>query len=305
MRKTDDCSLTPMQFQRVRAEARRAIELAGVSGQLPTPVTEIMSAANLKESKSQALTPGFLASVRKEAYALGGALKKAAGKVLGVFLSSENLIFIDHSLLQVKKQFIRLHETAHGFLPWQRPAYLLVEDGAEQLEPETADLFDREANVFASEVLFQLDLFSDEVAECDFSIWVPVKASRNFGASIYSSVRQYVSKNHRDCTVVVLNPPVPTSDGFEVNLRRSLQSQAFSQRFGEVQWPDVFGPDDQIGKLIPLGKRRSSGVRTFWMRDRNGAAVECQAEAFSTGHNVFVLICTSDSLRRSPLLRAS
>lgn len=224
---------------------------------------------------------------------------------MGLFLSSERLIFIDQSLLEVKKQFIRLHETAHGFLPWQRPMYLMVEDSKDELDPDTADLFEREANVFASEVLFQLDDFSERLVDVDFSIWAPVREAKVFGASNYSSIRQYVSKNHRDCAVVVLNPPKPSVNGFEASLRRCVQSSTFSDRFGLVHWPNAFGPDDQVGKLEPLGKRRASGVQPFLMRDRNGDAVECQAEAFSTGHNVFVLICTNDSLHRSPLLKAS
>lgn len=305
MRRPDDCSLTQSELLRVRREAQRALDVAGASGRFPTPVEEIMSAAEVKESDSEVLTPSFLDRLRKDVLNFGGAVKKAAQKVMGLFLSSERLIFIDQSLLQVKKQFIRLHETAHGFLPWQRPMYLMVEDSRDELDPDTADLFEREANVFASEVLFQLDTFSERLVEADFSIWTPVREAKIFGASNYSGIRQYVSKNHRDCAVVVLNPPQLSPNGFEASLRRCVQSSTFSDRFGEVRWPDTYGPDDQIGKMVPLGKRRASGVKLFWMRDRNGDAVECQAEAFSTGHNVFVLICTADSLRRSPLLKAS
>lgn len=305
MRKPDDCSLSNPELLRVRREARRVLEIAGVSGRLPTPVAEIMSAAEVEESDSEVLTPSFLDRLRKDISNFGGVVKKAAHKVMGLFLSSERLIFIDRSLLQVKKQFIRLHETAHGFLPWQRPMYLMVEDSKDELDPDTADLFEREANVFASEVLFQIDAFSERLVDTDFSIWAPVKEAKVFGASNYSSIRQYVAKNHRDCAVVVLNPPKPSSNGFEASLRRCVQSSTFSDRFGIVDRPDAFGPDDQIGKLVPLGKRRASGVKLFWMRSQNGDAIECQAEAFTTGHNVFILICTADSLRRSPLLKAS
>lgn len=305
MRKPDDYTLSNHELLRVRREARRALEIAGVSGRLPTPVPEVMPAAEIEESGSEVLTPSFLGSLRNDVLSLGGLVKRAAHKVMGLFLSSERLIFIDQSLLEVKKQFIRLHETAHGFLPWQRPMYLMVEDSKDELDPDTADLFEREANVFASEVLFQLDDFSERLVDVDFSIWAPVREAKVFGASNYSSIRQYVSKNHRDCAVVVLNPPKPSVNGFEASLRRCVQSSTFSDRFGLVHWPNAFGPDDQVGKLEPLGKRRASGVQPFLMRDRNGDAVECQAEAFSTGHNVFVLICTNDSLHRSPLLKAS
>ena len=44
-------------------------------------------------------------------------------------------------------------------MPWQKDLYAVIEDSKNSLDPALADLFDREANVFASEVLFQLDGF--------------------------------------------------------------------------------------------------------------------------------------------------
>ena len=304
MSKPDDCSLTQSQLARVRAEAERVLHEADAIGTFPTPVSDILAAAKIAEAKDEILSAGFLDSLRRGVIQAGAAVRSAASKVMGIFLSSERVIFIDQSLLLVKKQFIRLHETAHGFLPWQTPMYGLVEDSSEELDPETADLFDREANVFASEVLFQLDTFSEGVEEKDFSIWTPVREAKKFGASNYAGIRQYVSKNHRDCTVVVLNKPTITQVGIEITLRRSIQSTSFTERFGNVVWPNLFDLEDQIGQMVPLGDRRASGPRDFFMYDKNKENVVCRAEAFYTGHNVFVLICTNDTLVVPRLLRA-
>jgi len=302
--KPDDCSLTASQSARVRAQAEKVLREADAFGTFPTPVKDIMGAAKLVEAKDDIRAPGFLIGLREQVQKAGAKVRSALSKVMGLFLSSERLIFIDKSLLLVKQQFIRLHETAHGFLPWQTPMYGLVEDSKEELDPETADLFDREANVFASEVLFQLDTFSERLADADFSIWSPVREAKKFGASNYAALRQYVSKNPRDCTVVVLNKPEITDDGFKISLRRFIQSTSFSERFGEIKWQEVFGPDDQIGQMVPLEGRRASGQRDFLMYDKNKETVVCRAEAFFTGHNVFVLICTNDTLTAPRLLRA-
>ena len=48
---------------------------------------------------------------------------------------------------------------------------------------DVADLFDREANVFATEVLFQLDNFINETNDQEFGIFVPVRTSKKYGAS--------------------------------------------------------------------------------------------------------------------------
>ena len=51
-----------------------------------------------------------------------------------------------------------------------------------------------------------------------------------------------------------------------------------------------YTPADEIGRLIPLGKRKSSGKRNMALVDRNGVRHECVAESFTQGHQVFVLV---------------
>ena len=258
----------------------------------PTPVEEIMSVANVEEVKEDLLSPGLLAKIRAGAEKAGGLLKRAVSKVMGLFHASAGLVYLDQSLIEVKKRFVRLHESAHGFLPWQRPLYAVVEDCDKSLDPDTADLFDREANVFASEVLFQLDAFRDMAESRTFEVWTPVRLAKQFNASIYASIRQYVSKNNRACAVVVLDmPALIEGDGFRANLRRVVQSTSFTQMFGENSWnATYYTPADEIGRLIPQGRRKSSGKRNMVLVDRNGTRHECIAESFTQSHQVFVLV---------------
>ncbi len=291
MQRPDDCSLTPGQSAKIRKEAERALRAAGALGVLPTPIDRIMSAARVEEVDEDLLAPGLLARIRSAAQRTGGLLRSAISKVMGLFHATAGLVYLDQSLIEVKKRFIRLHESAHGFLPWQRPLYAVVEDCDKSLDPEAADLFDREANVFASEVLFQLDSFKDMAEGRPFEIWTPVRLAKEFNASIYSSIRQYVSKNHRACAVVVLDmPQIVEGDGFRANHRRTIGSASFTETFGSELWRSYYTPADDIGRLIPQGKMRSSGKRTLILPDRNGVRHECIAESFTQRHQVFVLI---------------
>lgn len=295
MSRPDDSSLTPSQRARVRKEAERALREAGVLGVFPTPVNRIMEVARVQEVQGEVLGDSLINRLRTKA---GSALKRALSKVLGLFYASEGLIFIDQALHVMKKRFVRLHESAHGFLPWQRPMYAVVEDCEKSLDAESADAFDREANVFASEVLFQLDTFSEMAASESVSIWVPVKLSTKFEASIYSSIRQYVSKNHRPCAVLVLNKPeiCPVS-GFKASLRRFVVSPEFGKFFPGQTWPESYGPDDELGAMVPVGKgRRASRPRRIELMDANGVRHECVAEAFTQGHQVFILIHVKKTL---------
>jgi len=153
-RRPDDSTLTPVQLAKVRNEAGRALREAGALGVLPTPIKDILAVAKVEEVQEDVLNESFLAKMRAKA---GDAIKRALSKVMGLFDAAAGLVFIDQLLMPVKKRFVTLHEAGHGFLPWQRSMYKLVEDCDKALDPEAADLFDREANVFASEVLFQND----------------------------------------------------------------------------------------------------------------------------------------------------
>lgn len=181
--------------------------------------------------------------------------------------------------------------------------YAVVQDCEKALDPDTADLFDREANVFASEVLFQLDTFRDQAEEAPFGIWTPVRLAPKFNASLYAAIRQYVSKNHRACAVLILNMPVMAPDvGFRADLRRAVQSTSFTEMFGARAWKQSYTPDDDIGALVPIGKRKSSRARQLGLTDANDTLHECVAEAFTNTQQVFILIHAVKTLTATRIL---
>lgn len=300
MRKPDDSCLWPEQYAKVRKEAERLLVEAGALGRFPTPVAEIMEAAKVEEVQEDVLNESFLAKMRRKA---GDRLKRALSKVIGLFDAGARLVLIDRTIHIVKQTFVRLHETAHGFMAWQRKMYSVVEDCEKTLDPEIADQFDREANVFASEVLFQLDRFNRDAEEMKFGILTPVNLSKKYGGSIYASVRRYVIGNWRACAVLVLNPPeLVDGNGFRVSLRRVVVSPSFNNLYGELNWPDYFTPDDRIGAMVPLRGRRMSNKREIILQDRNGDELLCIAEAFTQKYQVFVLILPVKALTAKSVL---
>ena len=306
MPRPDDSTLTPVQLARIRKEAERALQQAEAFGVLPTPIDEIMRVARVVEVEEDIHSPSFIAWMMAKAEKTGQAIRRALSKVMGLFHASEGLIFIDRTLMMVKQRFVRLHESAHGFLPWQRPMYSLVQDGDNALDPDTADLFDREANTFASEVLFQLDTFRDQAEAMPFDILTPVRLAKKFNASNYAAIRQYVSKNHRTCAVVVLNmPELDPVSGFRATLRRVVGSERFQQMFLGIRWPELYTPNDDIGRLVPIHGRRASGKRQLGLADANGTLHDCVAESFSTGHQVFVLIHVVKALTTKQIILGS
>ena len=298
--KKDDSSLNHSQLIRVRREARSLLERAEAIGQYPTPVHDLLSTAQVEVADGDTLDARFLARLRRRA---GDALKSAVSKVLGLYDSLARLIHIDKGVVKGRQNFIKLHETGHAVLPWQRELYGVFEDCESTLDPEIKDLFEREANCFATEVLFQLDGFAKEANDHSFSIDVPLRIGKRFGASGYASVRRYVSESARACAVLVLNPPeLKRSHGFECTLRRVVTSREFDATMGKQRWASHFTPDDPIGAMVPLGRRRMSKGRVLVLEDVNGIRHECMAEAFKTPYQIFVLVWLARPMTQSTIV---
>lgn len=302
VKKTDDYSLDDDQHRLIRLHAKRALENADALGRFPTPITDVLTAAKVIVAEEPALDVRFLTKLRKQA---GAALRRAISKVWGVLDAAARIIYLDKTVLQVKQTFLKLHETAHAVLPWQCKMFVVAEDCEMTIAPEIAELFEREANSFASEVLFQLDTFAEEANDHDFGILVPVRLSKRYGASIYASIRRYVTGSPRACMVLVLEPPKVCPDrGYVAKLRRDVVSPEFRRVVGPLSWPDDFGPDDQIGAMVPIGGRRMSRPREIELRDDHDQRHRCLAEAFTQGHHVFVLIHSVVALNRRVLRSA-
>lgn len=300
MVRPDDCTLTARQHRLIRKHARHALKSADALGVFPTPVDEIMEAAKVFVAEEDLSDPGFLERMTKAA---GGTLKRALEKILGVMHVAARLVYLDKAVHVAKLPFLKLHETAHAVLPWQKDIYAVTEDCEKTLAPEIADGFEKEANVFATEVVFQLDAFTEEAADHDIGILVPVKLKKRYGSSIYSAVRRYVSTHHKACLVLVLEPPQLHEDlGFTCDLRRVVASTAFEEHFGELNWPEYFSPDDEIGAAVPVGGKKMSMYRRVTLVDRNGNRNQCLAEAFTQTHQVFVLIHSIKTLTAKRVL---
>jgi hypothetical protein len=293
--KDDDSSLDDSRRERVRKEALKMLIKTGAIGRFPTPVEDVLSAAKLEVVPEDLANLPFMDRMRNKAV---GSLKRALSKLLGVIDIKGGLVFIDHTVKAAKQTFLKLHEVAHSFLIWQRDAYSVIEDCESTLESKTADLFDREANLFATEVLFQLDSFIQETADSPFGIKVPLGLTGKYGASAYAAIRQYVSKNHRACAVVVLNPPESNpAFGFQVTTRRVVVSAPWAEMVGSFSLPESLSPSHPLWALIPMGGKRMSRPRQIAIQNGAGDRFDCVAEAFQTPYNTFILVQAVDTLR--------
>jgi Zn-dependent peptidase ImmA (M78 family) len=287
----DDSLLDAHQLATVRRHADRLSREASALGRFPTPIDDLLAAAKLTVVDDEVLNEGLLRQFVKKAKAGIATIKSALSKVLGLFECQDRLIVIDKDAPKPRVPFIKLHEAGHGTLPHQSKIYRLIHDCEKTLDADMTDLFEREANVFASEVLFQGEIFSKEAREQDFGIKVPIALARKFGASNYSAFRRYVITNPSACCVVVLEQSVCDLDGgFTADVRRVVMSKSFATIYdGEILCTAVTD-SHPLRPVVPVNGKRMTFDREIVLLDRNRDERICLAEAFNTTHQILVLI---------------
>jgi Zn-dependent peptidase ImmA (M78 family) len=290
MRK-EDSELDPHQLATVLRHSDQLLRDAAALGRFPTPIDDIMDRAKLTVVDDEVLDESVIRQFAKKAKAGLATIKSALSKILGLFEAQDRLVVIDKDVPDIRVPFIKLHEAGHGTLPHQSKVYKLIHDCEKTLDPDVADLFEREANVFASEVLFQGDVFQKYAGDLDFSIKAPIALARKFGASNYASFRRYVKTNPHPCCVVVLEPANQDDSGtFSSEVRRVVMSKSFAAVFADDILSTTVRADHPLYHVVPRNGHRMTFQRDIILADRNGDQHLCIAEAFDTKHQVLILI---------------
>jgi len=300
--KADDSNIDPEALRAVHIAARHALDRASAWGVYPTPTPVILKAANLRIAPASAFDPlRLMEYLVGKAEAAAGALKSAISKVFGIFDAGEDTIHIDDTVSASKQNFLKLHEVGHHELPTHRKLFRFFQDCEKTLDPETSDLFEREANNFARFVLFQGNGYAALARDCKLEIKTPIKLAKKFGSSVYASCREFARTHSRPCVVYVLEPIIYCKGaGARAEVRRIEASPSFLEQFGRPS-EQVITLDHSLGRVLPIG-RKMTRPTTVSITDRNGQAHECVAEAFDTTFNVLILVYPVKALTRSVVI---
>ena len=244
-------SINSHSMKEVEKYARFLLREAGADGSLPTPVPEIIECADLIVDQNvdlKKIHDSFISRGLRF-------LKSALGKLRGIIDLRENVIYIDMSVLPQRQDFIKLHESAHKVLPWQRELYQVLEDSNITLGLHTRELFEQQANQFAADVLFQVDRFEKEAKDLPLGIKSPILLSKRYGASCHAAIRRYVEKNSgfegyilRPLSALKLPVTIPEKDGkvnrdllLDIAGRSRKRQIALAKTYGITDYPAPAG----------------------------------------------------------------
>lgn len=299
--KSDDSSLEIQDLIAVEARAKLLLDRAEAWGRFPTPVEDILAAANLRVAPKSMFDPvNILAYIKQKGEAAVTTLKtfkSALSKVFGIYDANEQIIHIDDKVKSAKQTFLKLHETGHHELPAHRKLFSVFQDCELTLAPEIADLFERQANNFARYALFQGNGFQVRAADSAMSIKTPMSLAKDFGASIYASCREFARTHHRSCVVYALEP----MEGFGAKVRRIEPSPSFLAQFGRPS-DTYIDFNHALGTLLPVNLQRMVKPTHLVFRDKNGVDHECLGESFKTPFNILLLIYPIKALTATSII---
>jgi len=260
----------------------RLLRDADAYGRFPTPVEDIVRAAELAQADDYVLDESLIS--KAPAY-LRKLLRSGMKKIRGLVDRRERVIHLHPGIEhEGKRRFIVLHETTHDLLPHQRD--LLYADDAETLSPTTTRLFEQEANQGAAELLFQRGSFTADAADLETSIAAICALADQYGSSVHSAFRRYTETHPGAVAGIVLSTTPYRRNPAAWQREEVMATPAWTRRYGQPAWPRSM---DEITYPF-LSSLLIPELTAVTLPDLAGDATEIRIEAFQTPYKSFLLL---------------
>jgi Zn-dependent peptidase ImmA (M78 family) len=270
----------------IARSVERLLRSADAYERLPTPVEDIVAAAELREAEESWLSESALAGVpdylAKKIDRLKGRVHAALDcKTREIHISPE----IEHD---GQRRFKTLHEVGHHILDWQEEAGYA--DDHHTLSWRTHVTFEQEANQCGAELLFKRERFQSMAGDYAAGFPAIIEVAGHVGASIHASFRRYVETHRRPMAGLVLATKPCRADPVGYKRREAISSPAWSERYeAPAGWPSVLCAQP-YSFVEDIGLAAGTPRPTMTYPDLNNDPTELRVELFSNSYSVFVLI---------------
>ena len=256
---------------------KRLLHAADAGERLPTPVDDIVAAADLTRTDEIVVSRSM---IRRAPERMRPLLRSAGRKILGLLDRRERIIQIKAARTPGRERFVTSHEVAHSILPWQADLAVFGDD-QRTLSPQIADMFEREANQGAAEILFQQDLLRRVALDYPINISTPIELADLFGASIHATFRRWVEGLDTVACGLVLDAHLREhcrkryEQIFTPQWKQQIGHRSFPTSMPTMRYPFV-------SQELPKG--------TFQTPNSNSAPVTLRYETVDTPYRRFVLL---------------
>jgi hypothetical protein len=230
-------SRPPSSHERLTAIAEEVLREAGAFGTVPTPLDAVIESQGLaRVEDAEAKVEAFLSSLPEDTAGTG---ERALSKLQGILDRREGQIWVsrDNDIVNAEK-FPTAHEIGHDAIEWHgvNQSYL---DDEETLSPAIRERFEREANFFAGELLFQGTEFRDRALSRRVSLSSALALAEKYETTYQSTAWRYAEV--QECPILLAvygRAEEEDKRGYSFfNLQRLHASEGFREEVSEPRLP--------------------------------------------------------------------
>jgi hypothetical protein len=269
--------------------ADRLLRKADAYGRWPTPVDDLIAAADLVEPDHSMLSNFVLEQAPAH---LRGIIRKLSGRVRAVLDRKEREIHVDPAIQnEGRRSFHKLHEVSHDMFDWQKALGFADDDAT--LSLSTRKLFEWQANQGAAELLFQRNGFRDLAREYTTSMAAVVELAALVGSSAHATFRRFVEVQEFAVAGVVMDISPCDRDPLAYRRHEVICSESWETQFGGTSaWPKVLRGQPYTF-VTSAESARTAGCAVhlnFVLPNLRNEAVSLNAEVYCNQYRFFVLI---------------
>lgn len=279
-----DLPLDPEALRLVRGYTTALLREADAIGRRPTPLEDVQAAARLVLTEELTLDPNDKARLRER---FGRWVNLAWRRLQGSFDFRAEAIWVKPDLHPSKRRFVISHEIGHAIIPAHRESFAYVDD-ASRLPPFARDLFEREANQAAVEILLQGGQAVEEFDSSVPSLRSTCNLADEFGASIVATTRYVVENSRRSVALALCH----VGYGGQLGPSHLYVSKRFESALG---WCAGAAPWEQ---LRPSLQSAATELEETWTTtDRRGNPHLIRVHKLHTGYTAMVLLAPQSRVR--------
>ncbi len=293
-------TLAPDERRPIEDRVRLLLKAAGVK-EPPTPTENIIACAKMVESgeidlddfRESLLERGLRRLIERVD------IRQLWNKVRGFFRYDDRIFYVDPTQHRHKQIQTTYHEAYHAIDPMHKEMSDLIHlDTDETLAAWAKRKMEREANLGASLIRFQVDQLQRESRDLSTSMESICYLAERFDASIHGTLRHYVECGDSACIMLVFNlePKSTVSGEPYYTLRYCLPSLEYERRFN-IMWPERVCPDDRLFTVVNNAQPDMPSCEEFTLTDSTGNVVPCIVQGFHNYYDILIFIYPKPSKR--------
>lgn len=262
--------------------AVRALKDAQLHEVIPTPVDLLLERSDLtliREETAHERATAFLRGLSGKA---ARTTQRALNRVLGAVNRKKRAIWVKKRDNEKYERHTALHEGAHVLIPWQT-----IDSFADTnltLDPETKEMFEREANFCAGELQFHAGAFGERSRQYAVGIEAMLMLADEFGATYTSAFWKYVDSQEGSVALLVYS-----ARGRKARqLKRVIVSSKFAKDHSGFSFPRILAVD---AKAI-AAEADQNDIRRGSVEDAT-SSTRFLWESWTNTYDVFVLVTPS------------